>query len=359
MAVEDPAATARFLGAYCKQFNAGAFAHPTGKELAAHPEWITDEQIGDERAVVISRVLSRDSVRTDFTGRKFAIPASQRIATLVAHTPNLLPQLNRYAYIMTYAEDRQLNALCATLGRRIVGTRITAAAEIIHCWGPPTDQAHYAAWDRATVTEVGHTDPATVFGFVTEAAAATGWDDDYPYYSDGGWSAVCLKGFWPDDPSRGVKPSEMPKPWKAEHRSDLTRTAQWTTLARRTPSLTAFVESVPWWRRTERVRLLKMKAGSRLARHSDITDRDSGTRDGQIVRFHIPLLTHPDCLLHTWDLDGLRRDHHLQAGRWYYLDARKPHAVTNRGPVDRIHLVVDVLCDVDVRRHIAQARQCV
>ena len=143
------------------------------------------------------------------------------------------------------------------------------------------------------------------------------------------------------------------------HKADLSRVARWTTLARELPALTSVVQSVPWWARTERVRLLRMQTGQ-LGRHTDITDRAGGTRDGQVARFHIPLVTDPAIKMSTWDLDGHRREMHLQQWHCYYLDARKPHAVANPTPVSRVHLVVDVIVNSAVRSAIAEsyARSC-
>lgn len=352
---EVAADQARFLGNYTRRYNAGAFAHPLASELAAHPENVTDERAGEERAVVVHKRLARESRRTDFTGGTFVIPAGSRVATHVAHTPNYLPDLSGFTHVMAYAEDHELSGMLAALGKRIVGSRVTSAAEVIHCWGPAAHAVTYPAWDRATVTDVGLRFSESFRAQAeAEVARVRGWDDDFPYYSDGSWSAVCLKGFWPEEPGRGVKPAEMPRTWKAEHKEDLRRTAQWTVLADELPALTSFVKSVPWWRQTERVRLLRMDTGH-LGRHTDITDRAGGTRDGQIVRFHIPLITDPAIQMSTWDLDGRQRDLHLKQWHCYYLDARKPHAVTNPTPLSRVHLVADVVADAEVRSAIARS----
>jgi hypothetical protein len=356
VAVADPSDVARFLGNYTRQYNAGAFAHPTAKELAEHPERVIDDRVGGQRAVVVAKRMTRDSTRTDFTGRQFTIPADSYIATHIARTPHYLPDLSPYSHVMAYAEDRELSGLCAAMGKRIVGSRVTSAAEVINCWGPPHQQARYEPWDRATVADVDMTiDAGLREAMSAEAIRAAGWDDDFPYYSDGSWSAVCLKGYWRDEPGRGVKPAEMPRSWKLTHQRDLARPCEWTVLSDALPTLTQFVAGVPWWRDTERVRLLKMDAGGKLGRHTDITDRAGGTRDGQIVRFHVPLITHPAIHLHTWDVGGQHRVTHLQAWHVYYLDARKPHAVVNASPIARIHLVADVVADAAVRDRIAAA----
>lgn len=356
MTILDPTGPApRFLAQYAKRHHAGAFATPTAKELEAHPERLADLRHGDERTVIVTSTLTRESRRTDFTGSEYRLPGGARVATHIARTPDApIPDFSGHDFVMAYAEDRPLHAGLAAQGRVITASRVTAAAEVINCWGPPGTERRYTPADRATVTRilgVQVPEPSRA-AIAAEVQSVTGWDDDFPYYSDGSWSALSLRGFYPDEPGRGVKPSEMPKSWKAENPADLDRTCEWTTLAERCPSILQFVESVPWWGRMERVRLLRMTAGGSLGRHSDISDRDSGTRDGQITRFHVPLVTHPDTLLHSWDLDGTHRADHLAAWSCYYLDARKPHAVDN-GPVDRVHLVVDLMTDADARREIA------
>lgn len=345
----------RFLEQYAKQYHAGAFATPTRKELAERPELITeDSRYGNQRAVTIARRLTRDSERVDFTGATFVMPKGAYVATHLAHTGMLVPDTRRYDYVMAYAEDLALSLQLAAEDRRVRATRITAAAEIINVWGPPgRTQPGYALWDRATVTDFGEVISRDLReAITTELDTVRGWDDDFPYYSDGSWSAVCLKGFWPDEPGRGVKPAEMPKSWKAANRQALSNVCDWTVLTAQLPLLTRWVQGLDW--QTERVRLLKMEPGGKLGRHTDITDRAGGTRDGQIVRFHVPLITHPDTKLITWDLDGQRRETHLRPWRMYYLDARKPHAVVN-GPVSRVHLVIDAVSNSSIRHDIAEA----
>lgn len=346
---------ARFLGQYTRKYHAGAFAHPTAHELATSTTLdVRDEKFGSYRAIVVSKVLSRESQRLDFTGHRFTLPAGARVATHVAHTPYWLPDLAGYDYVRAYAEDKQLSEALRAMGFGVYASTVTSAAEIINTWSANGTHYRYPHYDAATVLDMGHLlDDGVLLAMGDEIRSVQGWDDDFPYYSDGGWHAVCLKGFWPTEPGKGVKPTEMPKSWKIKHPDDLARTAQWTTLAAGLPLTTEVASSIPWITNTERIRLLRMRAGSKLGRHTDITDRDGGTRDGQITRFHIPLITHPGVGMITWELDGRRVEQHLYAGRVYYLDARKPHAVTNNSPIDRVHLVIDVVTDEAVRDMIS------
>lgn len=357
MPLDITAPAHRFMEQYAKQYNAGAFATPTRKEIEADPGRINDRTTEAGRIVIArTRVERKGARRVDFTGTAYDLPVGASVATHVARSPGALCSFMAYDYVMAYAEDRELSDHLRAEGREITASRITAAAEIINVWGPNGTGRRYADHDLATVTRV----PIDIFDLglqerlTAEVGRVKGWDDDFPYYSDGSWSAVCLKGFWPDEPGRGVKPSEMPKSWKAEHVADLGRTAQWTVLTEQLPALTKLVRGLPYFGKMERVRLLRMTAGGALGRHTDITDRFGGTRDGQITRFHIPLITTPETKLITWDLDGVRREQHLEAWGCYYLDARKPHAVVN-GPADRVHLVIDAVTNDSVRELIRLA----
>jgi hypothetical protein len=152
------------------------------------------------------------------------------------------------------------------------------------------------------------------------------------------------------------KASALPK---AAHLEDLALECHWTSLGSRLPVIRGLVDElcgVYGWKGLERVRLLKMGAktgGARLSRHTDIGDKAAGLRDGQIARFHIPLLTHRDAKMTIWDLDGTSTAHQLPAFTCWYLDARKPHAVANLSPLDRVHLVVDVVADAGLRSLLA------
>lgn len=363
--LENSRDTARFLQQYSKRYAAGAFATPTAKELYASPGVVRDWRAGDHRTVAIVKVLGRDSARKDFTGREVILPKGANVVTHVARTPGApIPDFDRFDYVMGYVEDSELAAGLAAQGRPIKAWRITAASEVIAIWSRPGDVDTVAAADLMTVTnfpgfKVRKFERKMI---LTELAMVDQWHDDFPYYSDGSWSAVSLRGFKRDDPRWGIKPSEMPRSWQSEHPEAMRYRCDWTDLSINTPFIKELVESVPWWRKLERVRLLRMAGrdgkGGKLGRHTDITDRNAGTRDGQIVRFHIPLITDPAIKMHSWDLSGQERATHLEPWSCYYLDARKPHAVVNPTGVDRIHLVVDVVSDLGVRAQIAESTPC-
>jgi aspartyl/asparaginyl beta-hydroxylase len=79
-------------------------------------------------------------------------------------------------------------------------------------------------------------------------------------------------------------------------------------------------------------RLLKLGPGSIIKEHRDY---DLGYQEGEI-RLHVPVSTNRAV---EFFLDGHRVE--MAEGECWYLDFSLPHRVTNGGPSDRIHLVVD------------------
>lgn len=84
----------------------------------------------------------------------------------------------------------------------------------------------------------------------------------------------------------------------------------------------------------ETVRLLRLEAGSVIHEH-----RDPGASyaDG-FFRLHIPITSNTGT---RFTIDGETLA--MQPGECWYLDFGLPHAVSNDGDTDRIHLVIDAL----------------
>lgn len=103
-----------------------------------------------------------------------------------------------------------------------------------------------------------------------------------------------------------------------------------TPLMALTPVLQAFLHTLPFplWS----VRLLRLAPGSFIKEHRDM---DLSFEQGE-VRLHFPLLTHEDV---AFMVEGERV--HMREGECWYINANLPHSVSNPGPGDRIHLVVD------------------
>lgn len=357
----DVKQAAKRLATYAKQYSAGAFATPLEKELMLDPSVLRQWGESSNSVLAVTKTLSRDSRKTDYTGRVYVLPKGSKVITHMAATSeSLLPKLDEYDYIYAYAEDRRLCSELESQGRVVTATKVSAASEIVHCWGLPGSKWSYEVCDVKTFTQLQNLE-APVDHMVREVQNVDDWYDDFPFYSDGTWSAISLRGYKPDDPQWGVKPSEMPKAWLAQHPEAVDLQLGWTVMASRTPVIRSWVESVTGWENLERVRLFRMTAkptrNGKLRRHSDIQDKSAGTRNGQLARFHVPLITHPDVKMTCWDLDGQQQRAHMTPGNVYYLDVRKPHAVANNSPVDRVHLVVDVVINNDTRNLITQSQE--
>ncbi len=81
------------------------------------------------------------------------------------------------------------------------------------------------------------------------------------------------------------------------------------------------------------VRLMKLSCGSLIREHTDL-DLDA---EGETARLHIPVQTHSGVEFVLNDTPIL-----MNEGECWYLGLCDPHRVTNEGPDDRIHLVIDV-----------------
>jgi hypothetical protein len=95
-----------------------------------------------------------------------------------------------------------------------------------------------------------------------------------------------------------------------------------------------------------RVRLMRLSAGSRILRHSDPLH----TISPRLVRVHVPIVTAPDVTLRV---NGTRIP--LGAGEAWTIDVRFPHEVENRSTVDRVHLVIDLIRNAALETMLEQS----
>lgn len=111
------------------------------------------------------------------------------------------------------------------------------------------------------------------------------------------------------------------------------------------PGATEFVDSeilsrVPYFRTVlatfecplKVVRLMRLTPGSRIKEHAD---HDLAADWGE-ARIHVPITTNPGV---TFLLNGTPVA--MKPGEAWYLRLSDPHAVTNDGDTDRVHLVID------------------
>lgn len=84
------------------------------------------------------------------------------------------------------------------------------------------------------------------------------------------------------------------------------------------------------------VRLMRLTPGSRIKEHND---HDLAADWGQ-ARLHIPITTNPGV---TFLLNRVPVP--MAPGEAWYLRLSDPHAVTNGGETDRVHLVIDCVAN--------------
>lgn len=148
------------------------------------------------------------------------------------------------------------------------------------------------------------------------------------YNKKGNWTAISLKGY-------GADPKQIGKGGVlgTETSDTLQETALYHEL-----NIGAVLENIP--AETDRVRLMRLEAGTKIAKHTDKVDKDIKT--GKIKRLHIPVITDDKIIFRSW-LDGGIAEFHMKKGECWWLDVAKAHAVENNSDIDRVHLVVDVI----------------
>lgn len=147
-------------------------------------------------------------------------------------------------------------------------------------------------------------------------------------YYQGDWSAVPLRSIG------GRTDHIYPDPTKKDDFAD-------TPLLARCPYIREVLATFPCPQQA--VRFLRLKAGSVIKQHRDY---DLGFEDGE-VRLHIPVRTNSEVY---FMLEGQRVV--MAEGECWYNNLSLPHSVANRGPTDRIHLVIDCVVNDWLRERL-------
>ena len=150
-------------------------------------------------------------------------------------------------------------------------------------------------------------------------------------YYDGDWSGVPLRAV------AGRSAGLYSDPTATEPYDD-------TAVLDRCPGLRQAIAAFACELRS--VRLLRLGPGAAIREHRDY---GLGYELGE-VRIHVPLTTNPDV---EFRLDGERVQ--MAAGEVWYLDLSLPHAVTNRGASERVHLVIDCVVNPWLDAQLAAA----
>ncbi len=204
--------------------------------------------------------------------------------------------------------------------------------------------------EKINIQKIGNMSPDDITGMRAKLSEMlkTMFANHYSNYNKSkSWSAVSLRGY-DQLPEMIEKPSEMNDKWQKENGKN-TYFIQDTPLMKEfEPYIGHILNMLP--AKKERVRLMKLEPnGGILDRHTDQTDKYLGTQDGDIIRLHIPIFTNDDVSFSSWDWEGNEITAHMGLGELWYLDIRKPHRATNKGKSARVHLVIDVVANNNIR----------
>ena len=355
-------------------YSFGRFSIPNESQialmLADKTGYLLVDSTGIPGGFMAAKIAKRNSVRKDFAGRSLVIREGDFQIQHLTYEDGVSQDIveshllqfagNRSIWADIHAEDRPRIRLLERLGFQVVAGRVSASSEIysillrsnrpaMRLPGPmhPSQRASLEELSPAFITS------QEIADICQQIESGVSWADHYSSYNmRHSWSAISLRGF-SDDPAFIVKPAEMSKKWREQNPELLDAEVRDTVVMAQFPTIVGICQRLGT--RLQRVRLMRVRAGDgALSRHADITDREAGPMPGQIARLHIPIVSDPSCRFMSWDLSGEMRSRHLNEGSLWYLDTRKPHAVSNEGsPRDRIHLVIDAVCDETVTGAIA------
>jgi hypothetical protein len=348
----------------------GAFGLPKERDIATALKegslaWIKSPS-GSIAAVAIFKLAKATSKQSDFAQRTIIVkPGDLQIKSAAGdpdHLKLLIQRLiakagNPPTWLEVHAENAPACRIARELGFTMAATKIAASSDIKSVYilnQSPSSRlspSYILSSDYPALKLVGTgATQRTIDQCISEINAyKPSWEQHYSSYNKRkSWTAIALQGFDPSNPQFIIKPAEMSKNWKQENPAMLKAKCSPTSAAKALPTIWRLANTIPGT--LERVRLMRLQASNgELTRHADITDRDAGTANGKIARFHIPLQTATGCMFSSWELTGKRIQHHFPAGSLFYLDIRKPHAVKNTSQINRIHLVVDVACNAETR----------
>ena len=82
---------------------------------------------------------------------------------------------------------------------------------------------------------------------------------------------------------------------------------------------------------TERVRLMKLEAGTKISKHTDKVDKDIKSR--KIIRLHIPVITDDQIKMISWLEKDNPTEFKMKKGECWWLDVSKAHSVLNESDI--------------------------
>lgn len=339
---------------YLKPLILGAFGVPNERDIAdalARKEvaWVGGSV---PTSALLFRKLTQASTHRDFAGNAITMPAGSVYIRNVAGSPagiadllaKFLPKLGACPlYVEAWEELPGARAAIEANGMRWLTSKVAASSEIKGIYSnrglSPLLLADIPALAILQQDFITANDLSSIAREIN--AYGNRWAQHYSSYNKGkSWTAFALKGF--GNAAFIEKPAEMSRGWQALHPDKMDAKCAWTDAAEHFRATLLILAGKLPGVRMQRIRLMRLAPGrGELTRHADITDAEAGTRDGKLMRLHIPIATNAGCIFKGWDLRGNRIEAQFPERALCYLDTRKPHAVVNTGATQRIHIVAD------------------
>jgi hypothetical protein len=246
------------------------------------------------------------------------------------------------------------NEIADELGFTKVGIKVNSFSDISNVYTKANQNdmlvAPLSKIEKINIQKIGNISQADITGIRLKLSHMLKemFTNHYSNYNKKkSWSAVSLRGY-DQLPEMIEKPSEMNDKWQKENGKNNYFLQDTPLMKEFEPYIGHILNMLP--AKKERVRLMKLEPdGGVLDRHTDQTDRYLGTEDGDIIRLHIPIFTNDDVFFSSWDWDGNEVTAQMREGELWYLDIRKPHRATNGGRTERVHLVIDVVANNNIR----------
>ena len=272
----------------------------------------------------------------------------------VGDVVTLTNTINSYpenCWMIVNAEYETGNKIAEICNFKHIGVKINSFSDILNVYvRGDVDYIKDIGHNRLSLVQIQEVDSTIIDRINTKIKAQENlFANHYSNYNKGkSWSAISLQGFSPDV-QMIEKPAEMNKKWKAEHKDvdfHIQRTEMYDVFKDEIEEiLEKYIGA-----ETERIRFMRLEPNQgELDRHTDQTDKEVGVEDGDIMRLHIPIKTNPDVLFNVWDTTNTRLNRNMGASTLWYLDMRKPHRALNGGTEERIHLVIDVIVNENIR----------
>ena len=326
-----------------------------------HIEFLDHDAVVESQITSVRREITADGnvvIGTKEKGDRVVKKISGDVFPLVER----MKSYTEPTWLFVWEEDVKCRNVAKLAGYKKIGAKITSFAEIygiyfkdvpgwfgerIHPEVPEYEK--YAL--RKLKLETTYPFETAIVGIQDKLKNLPEFTDHYSNYNaKGSWSALSLRGYRPD-PSFITKPIEMNKKWKEENPGSLEWQLEDTQLRSQFPEVETLLQMIPGQKHRIRFMRLKPKDGE-LKRHTDLVDPDQGISDGKLVRIHFPIVTNDKVIFNNWNWDGKTDDTNMKVGEAWYLDVRKPHRAINGGDDYRIHLVVDVESNEELRKLI-------